>query len=207
MIPKRAVVYIHGIGGNAQEAEHYRMLFPKDTVIGFDYAAETPWEAAVEFSAYFRSLNSQYDSLVIIANSIGAFFALHSLQGFPLEKAFFISPVVDMEKIITNLMLWSNITEEDLTDKSIIVTESGETLSMEYLSWVRQHPFVWNAPTAILYGSRDDLQSFESIQVFAGQTGADVTVMEGGEHWFHTEEQMAFLDAWIRKSQNADRSG
>jgi len=21
--------------------------------------------------------------------------------------------------------------------------------------------------------------------------------MEGGEHWFHTEEQMEFLDRWI----------
>jgi len=26
-----------------------------------------------------------------------------------------------------------------------------------------------------------------------------VTVMEGGEHWFHTAEQMAFLDDWIGK--------
>jgi hypothetical protein len=23
--------------------------------------------------------------------------------------------------------------------------------------------------------------------------------MEGGEHWFHTEEQMLFLDNWIKE--------
>ena len=29
-----------------------------------------------------------------------------------------------------------------------------------------------------------------------------LTVMEGGEHWFHTEEQMRFLDEWIREEAN-----
>ena len=30
-----------------------------------------------------------------------------------------------------------------------------------------------------------------------GNADATLTVMEGGEHWFHTEEQMDFLDRWI----------
>lgn len=51
----------------------------------------------------------------------------------------------------------------------------------------------------ILYGSRDELQTMETIKEFASQTGSDLTVMEGGEHWFHTEKQMAFLDAWLRE--------
>ena len=25
----------------------------------------------------------------------------------------------------------------------------------------------------------------------------DLTILEKGEHWFHTEEQMKFLEAWI----------
>ena len=40
-----AVLYIHGKGGNAAEAEHYRSLLPDAEVIGFDYSAQTPWEA------------------------------------------------------------------------------------------------------------------------------------------------------------------
>ncbi len=35
------------------------------------------------------------------------------------------------------------------------------------------------------------------MQAFAEQHNAELTVMENGEHWFHTAEQMAFLDAWI----------
>ena len=29
--------------------------------------------------------------------------------------------------------------------------------------------------------------------------GASLTVMKGGEYWLHTEEQLAFLDDWVKK--------
>lgn len=29
-------------------------------------------------------------------------------------------------------------------------------------------------------------------------SSADLTVMPGGEHWFHTPEQMQFLDDWMK---------
>lgn len=29
--------------------------------------------------------------------------------------------------------------------------------------------------------------------------------MENVEHWFHTPEQMAFLDAWLMNCENAER--
>jgi len=35
---------------------------------------------------------------------------------------------------------------------------------------------------------------------FAEKHHAGLTVMENGEHWFHTDEQMQFLDNWIRKT-------
>ena len=41
------VVYVHGKGGSAQEAEHYKALFPNCEVIGFDYHAQSPWEATI----------------------------------------------------------------------------------------------------------------------------------------------------------------
>lgn len=36
----RLVIYIHGKGGNAKEAEHYKPLFPKDDVIVCDYQSQ-----------------------------------------------------------------------------------------------------------------------------------------------------------------------
>ena len=76
---KSLVIYVHGKGGNADEANHYKPLFPDFDVIGFDYKSETPWDAKQEFSAYFDSVAANYDEVVLIANSIGAFFSMNAL--------------------------------------------------------------------------------------------------------------------------------
>ena len=52
------VVYVHGKGGSAQEAEHYKALFPDCEVIGFDYHARSPWEAAEEFPGFFAAVGN-----------------------------------------------------------------------------------------------------------------------------------------------------
>lgn len=69
-----------------------------------------------------------------------------------IDKAFFISPIVDMEKVILDMMRWADITEEKLREKQLITTGFGETLSWEYLCYVRNHPVNWSVSTCILYG-------------------------------------------------------
>ena len=168
-----AVVYIHGRGGDAVEWGHYRALFPDCEVIGLDYHAQTPWEAEDEFHQAVRELKLRYDSIILIANSIGAYYAMVAhLEGL-VRVAFFISPVVDLEKL------------------------NGVELSDEYLRYVRNHPVQWDVPTHILYGSEDPLVPFEAIWDFAKAHNATLTVMDGGGHWFHTDAQMRFLDNWI----------
>lgn len=115
-----------------------------------------------------------------------------------VAQAILISPVVNMEKLIMDMMMWANVTEEELRIKKEISMEFGETLSWEYLCYVREHPIAWNVPTCILYGEKDNLTSIETISEFAERIGASLTVMKDGEHWLHTEEQMEFLDDWIR---------
>ena len=146
---KRLIVYVHGKGGSAQEAEHYKSLFPKDEVIGFDYRSQTPWQAKKEFFAFFTTQRSRFEHITLVANSIGAFFGISSLDE---------TPIVDIEKLICNMMQWSGVTEQELA-----------------------------------------LTSIETVSAFAKQHHAGLTVMPGGEHWFHTEEQMQFLDHWIRE--------
>ena len=194
---KNLVIYVHGKGGNADEALHYKNLFPDCNVVGFDYKSNTPWDAKKEFSEYFDSVANGYDEVYLIANSIGAFFSMNALGQKPIKKAFLISPMVNLEKLICDMMMWAGISEETLREKKEIATDFGEALSWEYLCYVRKNPIEWNIPTQILYGSKDNLTSLETMQEFANKTGATLTVMEGGEHWFHTEEQMEFLDRWI----------
>lgn len=47
------------------------------------------------------------------------------------------------------------------------------------------------------FGEKDNMTSIETIAAFAKQIDAERTVMKNGEHWFHTNEQIKFLDDWI----------
>lgn len=194
-----AVLYIHGKNGSASESEHYKPLFLECEVIGFDYQTFSPWETGAEIRSVVEKLKSEYDSIILIANSIGAFFSMNAGIDSIIKKAYFISPIVDMERLITDMMDWANVTEDKLKEKGMIHTSLGEDLSWDYLCYVREHPVKWSVPTAILYGKNDALTSYETISAFAKKHNAKLTVMENGEHWFHTEEQMQFLDNWIRR--------
>ena len=184
---KNAVIYIHGKGGNSNEAYYYKKFFSDEyDVIGFDYKSELPWEAKVEFPKFFDSLVLKYREISLIANK-------------PIKKAMLISPIVDMEKLILNMMARLNISEEQLYKEKIITTSLNESLSWEYFSYVRNHPITWNISSHILYAGNDNITSLETMRNFANHIGASMTVMHNGEHWFHTEEQLAFLDNWFQK--------
>lgn len=197
---RNLVIYIHGKGGNAEEAEHYKQLFTDRDVIGFDYQSQNPWEAQSEFSDFYDTYSKEYHSVILIANSIGAFLGLSTLANKQIDKALLISPIVDMEKLISDMIMWAKVSEKELQERKEIVTDFGETLSWEYLCYVRKHPINWNIPTFILYGEKDNLTSFDTISNFADKVGASLMVMPNGEHWFHTDEQMSFLDNWVGKS-------
>ena len=199
---KKAVLYVHGKGGNAGEAEHYKPFFAGCDVVGMDYKSEFPWETKNEILDEYERLTNKYSSVIIVANSIGAYFTMNALQGKSVERAFFISPIVDMERLITDMMSWANVTESELREKQEIITPFGETLSWKYQCYVRENPIVWKVPTDILYAENDNLTAFQTVSDFANRTNASLTVMSGGEHWFHTKEQMNFLDEWLTKALN-----
>lgn len=197
---KTAVLYVHGKGGSASEAEHYKSLFPNYDVCGLDYKTFTPWETKNEILSAVKTLSEKYEHIILVANSIGAYFSMNALDAGMIEKAYFISPIVNMEKLILDMMKWANVAEEELKQRGTITTEFGEELSWEYLTYVRKNPIHWKIPTQILYGGHDNLTSMETVSAFARMYGAELTVMEEGEHWFHTKEQMDFLDQWIISS-------
>ena len=194
---KRLILYVHGKGGSAAESAHYAPLFPDCTVQGLEYRAFTPWEAGREIHAAVQRLQEVYGEITLIANSIGAFFCMHADIEDWLTKAYFISPVVDMEQLILSMMHASQVTEPQLQAAGEIATAFGEPLSWEYLCYVRAHPVRWSVPTEILFGENDTMTSLQTITAFAKAHGAHLTVMPQGEHWFHTPAQMRFLDAWV----------
>jgi pimeloyl-ACP methyl ester carboxylesterase len=198
---RKAVLFLHGLGGSAQEAEHYRPLFADSDVIGLDYHGITPWDAGREIGEAVRSLCERYERVSVIGYSLGAFLSLYAGIDAQIERAYFISPVVDMERLILTLMAQDGVTEEALKAQGTVPGSFGLVHSWDYLCYVREHPVEWRVPTAILYAEHDNLTPYETIKAFAAAHNARLTVMQNGEHWFHTEEQMRFVDDWLRRER------
>lgn len=196
----RVILYVHGMGGNSSEAESYREDCPGFDIIGAEYDGTFPAKASNDIRRTYNVLRGEYECVYLLANSIGVYFSMLALQDCAIAKALFISPILDMERVILDMMSHAGISEDDLRVKGEIVTASGEILSWEYLRFVRENPPTWNAPTEILYAGNDNITSRKTVNDFVLGHDAKLTVMENGEHWFHTAEQVAFLGKWLRRA-------
>ncbi|MFA9466333.1 MAG: alpha/beta hydrolase [Velocimicrobium sp.] len=153
-----------------------------------------------DIMAYAKSF---YKHINLFACSIGSYFSLISYSNENLEQVLFLSPIVDMERLITNMMTWFGVTEEQLKTEQEIDTPTGQKLYWDYFSYVKNHPLnKWTAHTAILYGSNDDLCEFEVISNFAKHNSCDLQILEQGEHYFHTPEQLSYFKKWIDQKIN-----
>ena len=197
---KKAIIYVHGKGGTHLEAEQYRQNCSGFDIFGIDYNDYFPWSVKNKIKAAYIELSEKYDGIYLLAISIGAYFSMYALQNCNIERELFISPILDMEKLILDMMSWADVSEKELLEKGEIETDFGETLSWKYLCFVRENPIIWNTQTKILYAEKDNLTSYQTVKNFAESHDADITVMKNGEHWFHTEEQLEFLNKWMKKA-------
>lgn len=142
---------------------------------------------------------TSYNEINLWACSMGAYFSLLAYKDEKIKQCLFLSPVVNMKIIIDNMMLWSNTTEEELMKKKEIKTDFGQTLYWDYYLYVKEKPITnWNKKTYILYGSKDNMQNEEIIKSFSDKFNCELTILEGGEHYFHTEEQLKYYKEWLK---------
>jgi len=118
---------------------------------------------------------------------MGAYFSLLAYRNFDIKQSFFLSPVVNMERPIQNMMTGFQVNKDSLKKERQIPLPIGQTLDWDYYSYVRDNPICdWNIPTAILCGSDDNLSEWKEIAAFSDKYKANVQILENGEHYFHT---------------------
>jgi pimeloyl-ACP methyl ester carboxylesterase len=204
---KNVYVAIHGQGGNKEEAKLlYGIVAPNAQVISIDLPKHgertdavnfLPWEVIVELQQVIQYTKKHWQTVSLYANSIGALFSMLSYKNETFEKVLFVSPILDMNVVITNMMKQNHISEERLQKEQVIPT-NGEPLSWEYLSYIREHPIThWLHPTNILYSKNDCFIDYDTVTTFCERFHCQLTAIEDGEHWFHTKEQLACLHSWI----------
>ena len=155
------------------------------------------WNGIRDLNVIADQVFSGWDRVSLFACSLGAYFSLNAYTDRPFEKCLFQSPVVDMEWLVRHMMLWSDVSEEELREKQEIVTEI-DTLRWDYYQYIISHPITsWEIPTTILYGGRDNLQPIESIRSFAEKFDARLTISEQSEHPFMAAEDKKTVDKWL----------
>ncbi len=209
-------LYVHGMGGRKEEAEMFAGLaaargwqvlsvdLPEHGVRKQETCTFNPWHAVPELQQVMEYAAAGRERVALFANSIGAWFSMLAFASVPLDHCLFVSPILDMEKLIANMMRFAGVTEERLEREMIIPIEFGQPLSWDYLTYVRANPVnAWDKPTRILYGGRDNLTDRHTVEGFVSRFGCELEVMENGEHWFHTPEQLEVLNMWMKGSIKA----
>ena len=176
----KVFLFIHGLRGHKEEALAFAEVAEPEgyQVLGIDLPLERkPWEVLPLLNEVREYLYKNWKSVSLRANSIGSWFSLLTFQGEEVERALFVSPLLDMKKYIEEL----------------------QTSEEDYYGWVVNNPVAhWDAPTYIL---RPDVNLIVSDTVgrdFISHHQCQLTIMPDGEHWFHTPEQIAFSESMGR---------
>ncbi len=209
---EKIYLYVHGKHSSKEEAESFAEIANSSgyQVLSFDLPEHgdrinTGYPCTVQNGTYdlktvYSYLKDKYKHISLFACSLGAYFCQTAFQNTVFEKCLFLSPILDMEKLIRNMMEWSNVTEKQLQEKKEISTSFGETLSWNYYEYVKNHPIIkWESDTWILYGENDNLTERSVLEYFSEKYNCNTDIMKNGDHFFHTEEQLIYLKKWIRE--------
>jgi len=206
-------IFVHGKTSQKEEAEGFAKIAAGKgyQVVSFDLPEHgerrsenykfTVQNGVYDLRVVSDFVISRWKNISLFGSSLGAYFSLVAYRDMRFGKCLFLSPIFDMERLIQNMMKWFNVSEEQLKEKQEIQTPVGETLSWPYYAYVREHPITkWEHQTYILYGSNDNLTERPVVDAFVNKFHCKLEVLQDGEHYFHTEEQMEVVDKWLNHS-------
>ena len=208
----RVYIHVHGKQSRKEYAEAFAALAEERgyQTLSFDLprhgerqAEATPcdiWHGVDDLRLIGAYVFPRWREVSLFACSLGACFSLHAWQDRPFRRCLFQSPIVDMDWLIRQMMDWFGVTEERLRQEREIPTPV-DVLSWDYWQYIREHPIVrWDAPTAILYAGKDNLQSEDVIRGFAEAHGCRLTIAENSEHPFMAEGDGAIVRRWLTEN-------
>lgn len=154
-----------------------------------------------DLSAILDYAEAGWKHIGLFAVSMGAYFSLLACGNRSVERAWFLSPVVDMGVLIENMMAWFDVSPQRLEQAQTVPTPMGQPLYWDYYCYVRDHPILrWPIPTEILAGGQDTLCDLSVTTAFARRFSCRLRTVGCAEHWFHTPEELSALTVWLRET-------
>ena len=156
------------------------------------------WNGKHDLAVVGDYVFANWKEVSLFACSLGAYFSLNTYHTYNIKKCLFQSPILDMEYLIKQMMMWFEVSEERLAREKEIDTPI-DIMTWDYYQYVKAHPIRnWDIPTNILYGGKDNLQSLAVIKTFADKYNCGLTIAENSEHPFMGEEDGFLVDKWLR---------
>ena len=156
------------------------------------------WNGIHDLNLISSYVFSNWSEVSLYACSLGAYFSLNAYNRLNIKKCLFQSPILDMEYLIRQMVTWFDISEERLSGEKEIDTPI-DLMTWDYYQYVISHPVKqWDIPTSILYGGKDNLQSYEAVKSFSDRFNCSLTLSENSEHPFMNEEDRPIVRQWLK---------
>ena len=208
----KAYLFVHGKMSSKEAAEKFAEIAEEKgyQTISFDLPqhgdrmAEDArcdiWNGMKDLAVVGNYVFQNWKEVSLYACSLGAYFCLNTYHSYRIRKCLFQSPILDMEYLIQQMMLWFDISENRLAQEKEIDTPI-DIMSWDYYQYVKAHPIqTWNIPTNILFGGKDNLQSLEVVKKFTDRFHCALTVSENSEHPFMEKEDGLIVEQWLREN-------
>ena len=209
----KVYIYVHGKMGSKENAEHFAEIAISRgyQVVSFDLPEHgerkeeaysiMPWNAVQDLKDISNYTFNKWKEINLYACSLGVYFRLLAYKDMNINKSLFQCPVLNMQKLISNMMGWFNITEEQLKIEKEIPTTIGETLYWDYWVYANENPVdEWKSKTYILYPSKDNLTDRETVDNFMNTHSVYLTVLDNAEHYFKQEKHLKELEVWLQNN-------
>ena len=196
---KGLVVYLHGVLGSAEEARTFSYINKYD-VVGLKYEDGAPWVVGPFIKKKFDELAKPFKQVIVIANSMGAFYTYSYLDQSKIKQAFFISPLASMKSIIKWRMDKEGVSEKELKHEKYIKLDNGHEFDYNFYKKYVLENYVekWDVLTEILYAENDEVIKREDVQKFVElHPNTKLTIKQNSQHYLHTPEELEFIKNWI----------
>ena len=209
---ERVYLYVHGKQASKEAAAGFAAIAEEKgfQTLSFDLPRHgertcSPdrcdiWNGMRDLSIMRDAVFSRWREVSLYGCSLGAYFSLNTYAGDDFKQCLFQSPIVDMDALTRQMMIWFGISEERLEREREIETPI-DRMTWDYVQYIRAHPVQsWPIPTSVLYAGRDNLQPREVIDAFCNRFHALLTVSPQSEHPFMGEGDAQIVTRWLRES-------
>jgi len=206
----KVYIFVHGKMSSKEAADTFAKIAEEKgyQTISFDLSGHGErtdegercdiWNGMRDLKIIADYVFHHWKEVSLFACSLGAYFSLNDYNTRDIKKCLFQSPILDMEYLINQMMLWFDVPKERLEQEKEVDTPI-DILSWAYYQYVLAHPVEkWDIPTSILYGGKDNLQSLDVVENFVEKFNCKLTVAEDSEHSFMDDADI--VEAWLREN-------